>query len=45
MVSKLTTLSMTTSTIVFASTGVFGGGGGPAASGSYPSKDKEALRK
>ena len=38
-------LPLTTSTIVLAITGVFGGEGGPAASGSSQPKDEEALKK
>ena len=41
--SILTALSMTTSTIVLAITGVFGGGGGET--GGSPPKDKEVLKK
>ena len=41
IVSIITALSMTILTIVFTFKGVFGGGGGPAASGSSPTKDEK----
>ena len=44
VVSIFTTIFMSISTIFLAITGVFGGGGGLASSGSSPSKDEEALK-